>query len=147
MSEQIQLFTPMIYCDGALEAISFYEDVFGAKEITDRRMLASHVVPGAENDPELSRTVVYAKLQFSDGSALNVADHWGDPTARNGSVTGNNVHIGTQHTSPATQQRAFEKLAAEGTVHEALESKPWGAVYGIVQDKYGVIWEMNCYAG
>ncbi|MEV7524346.1 VOC family protein [Streptomyces sp. NPDC091371] len=147
MSEQIQLFTPMIYCDGALEAIAFYEDVFGAKEITDRRMLASHVVPGAENDPELSRTVVYAKLQFSDGSALNVADHWGDPSARSGSVTGNNIHIGTQHASPATQRKAFEKLATEGTVHEALEPKPWGAVYGIVQDKYGVIWEMNCYAG
>ncbi|MFC0842344.1 VOC family protein [Streptomyces noboritoensis] len=147
MSEQIQLFTPMVYCDGALEAIAFYEDVFGAKEITDRRMLASHVVPGAENDLELNRTVVYAKLQFADGSALNVADHWGDPTARTGSVTGNNIHIGTQHTSPATQRAAFEKLAAEGTVHEALEAKPWGAVYGIVQDKYGVIWEMNCYAG
>lgn len=144
-AEPMPLFTPMIYLKGAVEAIPFYQDVFGVQEIAERRMYASQFVPGAENDPALRKTVVYSKLVFKDGSALNVADLWGDPSSSAGAIVGNNIHIGIQHTDLGVQKAAFDKLAADGTVLEALEPKPWGAVYGIVQDKYGVIWEMNAY--
>ncbi|MDT0449214.1 VOC family protein [Streptomyces hesseae] len=138
--------TPMIYCDGALEAIAFYEDALDAKEVAGSRMLASYL-PGMADVPGMDRTVVYSKLLFTDGSGLSVADRFGDPTAKHGPVTGNNLHIGLQHTDLAEQKTAFGKLAAGGVVHEALEPKPWGASYGIVQDRYGVIWEMNCCTG
>ncbi|ARZ71737.1 hypothetical protein SMD11_6161 [Streptomyces albireticuli] len=146
MAEQTFFTTPMIYCDDALGALAFYVDALGAEELTDRRMLASHL-PGLADVPGMDRTVVYSALRFPDGSGLNVADRFGDPTAKNGPVTGNNLHIGLQHTDLAEQKAAFGKLAEGGTVYEALEPKPWGAVYGIVQDRFGVIWEMNCCTG
>ncbi|MGK5630658.1 VOC family protein [Streptomyces sp. URMC 123] len=142
--ESLQLFTPMLYVHGSLEAIAFYTDVFGVEEIAERTMLLSQV-PGMDKTPGADKTVVYSKLQFPDGSALSVAELTADSSAGNGPVIGSNIHVGLQYTDPAEQRTAFDKLAEGGTVLEALERKFWGVAYGIVQDKYGVIWESNCY--
>ncbi|GGX75154.1 VOC family protein [Streptomyces hiroshimensis] len=75
MAEQTLFTTPMIYCDNALDALTFYTDALGAEELTHRRMLASHL-PGLEDAPGMDRTVVYSALRFPDGSGLNVADRF-----------------------------------------------------------------------
>ncbi|MER7468135.1 VOC family protein [Streptomyces sp. NPDC097981] len=142
--EILQLFTPMLYVNDSLEAIAFYTDVFGVKEISERTMLLSQV-PGMDKIPGAHRTVVYSKLQFADGSALNVADLYGTPPGDGEHAIGSNIHIGLQYTDPGEQRSAFDKLAAGGKVLEPLETKFWGVAYGIAQDKYGVIWESNCY--
>ncbi|MFH8788262.1 VOC family protein [Streptomyces roseoverticillatus] len=142
--ETLQLFTPMLYVRDSLEAIAFYTDVFGVEEISERTMLLSQV-PGMDKTPGADRTVVYSKLQFGDGSALSVAELYGTPQGSGDHVIGNNIHIGLQYTDPGEQRTAFDKLAEGGKVLETLETKFWGVAYGIVQDKYGVIWESNCY--
>jgi uncharacterized glyoxalase superfamily protein PhnB len=50
-----------------------------------------------------------------------------------------------QHQMSATQQVAFDKLADDGKVHEPLECKFWGAICGVAEDRFRVIWESNCY--
>ncbi|MFI6866239.1 VOC family protein [Nocardia sp. NPDC050406] len=140
VKETLQLFTPMLYVKNSVEAIAFYSDVFGVEEIKERTMLLSQV-PGMENTPGADQQAVYSKLQFNDGSALNVAESKSEGTT----TVGNNIHIGLMYTDTTAQKTAFDKLAEDGEVLEALEAKFWGAVYGIVRDKYGVVWESNAY--
>ncbi|MDT0449211.1 VOC family protein [Streptomyces hesseae] len=145
LKETIQRFTPMLYVRGSKDAVAFYDEVFGTEEIAERTMLLSQV-PGMEAVPGADRTVVYSKLQFADGSGLNVAEqNEGGPTTREGVVVGNNIHVGLQHSDAAVQKAEFDKLAEGGEVLEPLEEKFWGVAFGIVRDKYGVIWESNCY--
>ncbi|MFE0178884.1 VOC family protein [Streptomyces sp. NPDC059002] len=133
-----------MYVRDSLEAIAFYSDVFGVEELTERTMLLSHV-PGMEETPGADRTVVYSKLQFRDGSALGVAEPTADATAGDEHVLGNNIHVGLVHEDPAEQRVAFGKLARDGQVLAELKGRFWGAAYGAVRAKYGVIWETNCY--
>jgi PhnB protein len=39
----------------------------------------------------------------------------------------------------------FDKLADDGKVHGPLEFKFWGAICVVVEDRFGMIWESNCY--
>ncbi|MFE0188095.1 VOC family protein [Streptomyces sp. NPDC058989] len=142
--EIFQRFVPLLYVRNSLEAIAFYTDAFGVEELTERTMLLSQV-PGMEEMPGADRTVVYSKLQFSDGSALGVAELDADTKADGEHVIGNNIHIGLVYEDPAEQRTAFDKLARDGKVLEDLENRFWGAAYGAVRDQYGVIWETNCY--
>ncbi|MGA5134224.1 VOC family protein [Streptomyces olivoreticuli] len=144
--ETMQRFTPMLYVNSSYEAVAFYREVFGVEEIAERTMLLSQV-PGMDKVPGANRTVVYSKLQFADGSGLNVAElsDEGVYAKDGGAVVGNNIHAGLQHTDTAVQKAEFDRLAEGGTVMEPLEEKFWGTVFGIVQDRYGVIWESNCY--
>ncbi|MEU8976395.1 VOC family protein [Streptomyces monashensis] len=137
-------FVPLLYVENSLEAIAFYTDAFALTELTERTMLLSQV-PGMEQVPGAERTVVYSKLQFTDGSALGVAELASDSKADGEHVIGNNIHIGLVYEDLAEQRVAFDKLAREGKVLEELEDRFWGAAYGAVRDKYGVIWETNCY--
>ncbi|UQI45170.1 VOC family protein [Streptomyces sp. HU2014] len=144
--ETMQRFTTMLYVNSSYEAVAFYREVFGVEEIAERTMLLSQV-PGMDKVPGADRTVVYSKLQFADGSGLNVAElsDEGVYAKDGGAVVGNNVHVGLQHTDTAVQKAEFGKLAEGGRIVEPLEEKFWGTVFGIVQDRYGVIWESNCY--
>lgn len=114
VKETLQLFTPMLYVKDSIEAIAFYSDVFGVEEIKERTMLLSQV-PGMENTPGADQQAVYSKLQFSDGSALSVAE-----LNFEGATVGNNIHIGLQYTDTTAQKQAFDKLAEGGEVLE-----PW----------------------
>ncbi|WP_058041126.1 VOC family protein [Streptomyces roseifaciens] len=146
LKETMQRFTPMLYVRGSYEAVAFYQDVFGAEEIQERTMLLSQV-PGMSEIPGADKVVVYSKLQFADGSGLNVAElsDEGVYAKDGGAVVGNNIHVGLQHTDPAVQKAEFAKLAEGGAVLEPLEEKFWGTQFGIVRDRFGVIWESNCY--
>ncbi|MEU5426073.1 VOC family protein [Streptomyces olivoreticuli] len=146
LKEMTQRFTPMLYVRSSMDAVEFYRNVFGVEEIEERTMLLSQV-PGMDGIPGADRTVVYSKLQFADGSGLNVAElsDEGVYAKDGGAVVGNNIHVGLQHTEPAVQKAEFDKLAEDGTVLEKLEEKFWGTQFGIVRDRFGVIWESNCY--
>lgn len=141
-----QLFTPMLYVQDSLEAIAFYSAVFDLKESPELTIRAN-TIPGLDQVPGADRMAVYSLLHFADGSALSVAELSLDDTAKDGQHTvGNNIHVGLGYSDAATQLAAFEKLAVGGEVLVPLEPKPWGnQIYGAVQDRYGVVWESNCY--
>ncbi|MER6386558.1 VOC family protein [Streptomyces sp. NPDC001250] len=97
-----------------------------------------------DTTPGADWTVVYSKLQFTDGSALGVAELTAYATAGGDHVIGNSLHVGLVYEDSAEQRTAFDKLAKDGEVLEALANQFWGAAYGAVRDKCGVICETNC---
>ena len=45
---------------------------------------------------------------------------------------------------PATAERWFSALAEGGTVEMPLQETFWAARYGVLRDRFGVPWEINC---
>jgi PhnB protein len=41
-------------------------------------------------------------------------------------------------------EKLFDKLSAGGTVKMPLEDTFWGARFGMLTDKFGIHWMMNC---
>jgi PhnB protein len=46
--------------------------------------------------------------------------------------------------TPEEARRAFEALAAGGTVTMPLEATFWAAAFGVVRDRWGLTWQINC---
>jgi PhnB protein len=71
-------------------------------------------------------------LHASDGQPHHVA------------TPGNNVSMSLQLTDQAEQTRIFDALAEGGQVLQPLASGPWGARFGMLVDRFGIQWMLNC---
>jgi PhnB protein len=47
---------------------------------------------------------------------------------------------------PAEADRVFEALAEGGTVHMQLRETSWAIRFGVVADRFGIAWLINCEA-
>jgi PhnB protein len=43
----------------------------------------------------------------------------------------------------AEMERAFYKMAEDGTVVQPLKTEFWGAVFGVVKDPFGITWQFH----
>ena len=55
-------------------------------------------------------------------------------------IRGNAINLSLEFTTEAEARDAFDKLAEGGKVKCPLEPAFWGALYGHIEDKYGVMW-------
>ncbi|WP_379152677.1 VOC family protein [Paenibacillus sp. sgz5001063] len=53
---------------------------------------------------------------------------------------GNTVNLNLEFAEEAEARQAFDNLAEGGVVKEALNPAFWGALFGHVQDKFGILW-------
>lgn len=117
------------------EAVHFYANVFQteAPEIQYFRDM-----PGHEEDSELGRRVLHARLTvhgtplfFSDSMPTHPVTH-GDALTL--AVVANDTELLTSQ---------FLHLAEEGHVVMPIQETFWSKAYGIVQDKYDVQWQFS----
>jgi PhnB protein len=54
--------------------------------------------------------------------------------------------LSLQMQSPADAERIFHELAKDGTVVMPLEKTFWAARFGMVVDRFGIPWLINCEA-
>ena len=59
-------------------------------------------------------------------------------------ISGDNVTLSLQMTDEAEQTRIFDGLAQGGKVDQQLEDAPWGARFGMLTDRFGLHWLLNC---
>ena len=64
-----------------------------------------------------------------------------DSIEKNPLKKGNQIQLVLDLDTEETLKKAFEKLAEEGNIVQKLHEVFWGALFGIVKDKYGVIWQ------
>lgn len=57
---------------------------------------------------------------------------------------GNNISLSVDVSDPKEQERLFNALAEGGTVTMPLGKTFWGAMFGMVTDRYGIQWLLNC---
>jgi PhnB protein len=123
---------PFLYVDQALEAIDFYKEVFDAKQVGEMTMLEN--IPGMER---FKNKVGHCTLQI-DGDSFFVADTLGDYPLKKGQSIQLVIDLGTEE----RLRSAFTKLSQEGQIKQELHEVFWGALFGSVEDKFGVTWQI-----
>jgi PhnB protein len=125
----------------AREAMEFYRDVLGG-ELT----LTTFGEGGMSQEPGVAEKVMHAQLETPSGYTLMGADAVeGTP----GQVA-SGVQISLSGDASADDELSgyFAKLlAGGGTQVEPLVTAPWGAKFGMLTDRFGVLWMVNIASG
>ena len=126
-----------LHFNGECEAaFKFYERCFGAKT---RMLLAWGSSPlAAQAPPGFGAKILHASLPIG-GTVLTGGDvapaHYAPPR-------GFGIQIGVDDVDEA--ERLFAMLAEGGTVGMPLQETFWARRYGVVVDRFGIPWEINC---
>ncbi|PFG33200.1 VOC family protein [Sanguibacter antarcticus] len=117
--------------DTAREAMEFYRAVFGG-ELT----VSTFADLGQADDPVEGAKVMHAQLEAPDGFVLMAAD---TPSAMD-RTPGGNVAISLSGDDVAGLTGWWEKLSVGGVVAHPLGPSPWGDLFGMCRDRFGVSW-------
>jgi PhnB protein len=128
---------PHLSFSGQCEAaFRFYERLFGGKCVT---MLTYRDSPMAEQvPPEWREKIAHATLTLGD-FVLMGADVVPEQYER---PQGFAVMLGMDN--PADAERIYQALAENGKVQMPLQKTFWADAFGVVVDRFGIPWEINC---
>jgi len=120
--------------DTARPAMEFYQSVFGG-ELTLSTFGEFH----ASEDPADTDHIMHGQLETPSGFVLMAADtpsHMELPTQSSTSVSLSG--------EDATELQGYwDKLADGATIVVPLAAAPWGATFGMLDDKFGTHWLVN----
>jgi PhnB protein len=124
---------PYLFFDGHCEeAIEFYGRALGAKATMLMRFKESpdpgSIPPGSENK------VMHANVQIGDGTVLMSDGH------SQGKPSFAGFGLSLTASSDAQVDRYFNALTAGGTVQQPLTSTFFSSRFGMVTDRFGVLW-------
>ena len=128
---------PYLFFDGQCEAaFKFYAQVLGGKI---EAMLPHKGTPAEQHvAPEWRDKIMHAKLVLG-GDVLMASDA---PPDRRQPTGGYSVSL--QIEEPAEAQRIFNALKEGGTVRMPLEKTFWARSFGMLVDRFGIPWMINC---
>ena len=129
--------SPYLIFDGQCEAaFRFYEECLGGKIVA---MMTYGQSPMAEHAPaEWHDKILHARLALGD-KLLMGSD---GPPGRHEDMQGFSVTLTTD--DPAEAERVFLALAEEGTVRMQLQQTFWAVRFGMLVDRFGTPWMINC---
>ncbi len=117
------------------EAMNFYKECFGGGDLT---FMTAGESPMAKDMPaEKHGFIMHAELK-RDSFIF-----YGSDMMRDTAVIGDNVGMALNCESEDEIRTLFVKLSAGGEVFMPIEDAFWGALFGVVIDKYGVEWMLN----
>ena len=127
---------PYLNFDGqCATAFKFYERVLGGKIIA---MMTSADMPGGGMGKEWEGKIIHARLQVGD-KLLMGSD---SPPKQFESAKGFHVTLGIA--APAEAERVFKALSAGGKVTMPIQETFWAQRFGMLVDKFGTPWMVNC---
>jgi PhnB protein len=120
--------------DGAREAMTFYQSVFGG-ELSIMSFADMH----ASEDRAEQDKVMHAMLETPEGLTLMGSDtpntmDFTPPAGFSVSLSGDDE---------AALRRWWDGLSEGATVNMPLEKAPWGDTFGMLVDRFGVSWLVN----
>ncbi len=128
---------PYLHFDGnCQEAMGFYKDILGG-ELTIMTIGES---PMAKDMPEAKDKIMHASL-MKDGAVLLLAADMMNPSQF---TKGDTISISLNNSDEEESKAIFEKLSEGGDVFMPLDEQFWGALFGMVTDKFGMEWMVNC---
>lgn len=139
------IINPWINFNGnAEEAFMFYQSVFGGEigSVLRLKDLASEKFKVDEADAE---KVMRITLPIGNGNMLiaNDVPSFMGPVSENE----NRSKIAVSAESREEAERIFEGLAAGGQPEMPMAQGAWGTYFGMLRDKYGIEWTVECPAG
>ncbi|MFY0255439.1 VOC family protein [Chitinophaga sp. 30R24] len=117
------------------EAFNFYKSVFGTEFLSISRFTD---MPRPVSEEEKNR-IMYVALPIGPTVLMG-----SDRSAQMGPGTnGNNFSVAINGDSEEETHRIFDGLSAGGNISMPLGKAPWGALFGMFEDKFGIQWMIN----
>lgn len=130
--------------DGVAEqAIAFYSEALMASKVkmvkfSDLPQDPNYAMPENELSMIMESSIEFAggKIMMSDivPSMKSVTGEW---------VQGNNIVISIVMANKQTMKNYFSNLSVGGHVIMPLSEVPWSSCFGMLVDKFGVVWKFN----
>ena len=121
------------------EAFNFYKAAFGGEFMGGQIMrfssMGEYCAPGNEH------LVMHVALPIAGGGILmgsDTAEGMGD------FIVGTNVSVAIAGESVEESDRLFAALSEGGKITMPMADAPWGAYFGMFDDKFGIHWMINC---
>lgn len=128
---------PYLFFDGNCEeAFQFYAQVLGGKI---NAMLPHEGTPAANGVPaEWGKKILHACMTVN-GQMLMASDA---PPGRQERPQGFSLSLMTK--DPGEAERVFKALAENGQVRMPIQETFWAARFGMLVDRFGIPWMVNC---
>jgi PhnB protein len=118
----------------ARDAITFYARVFGGEPT-----VSTFGEFGMAQDPAQADLVMHSQLTSPSGLVLMASD---SPDSAD-LVVGSNVSVSLSGDDEAELRGYWDALVDGGQVTVPMEASPWGDVFGMLVDKFGINWLVN----
>jgi len=128
--------TPYLSFSGScMQALEFYKEAFHGE------IIATQTFGDAPMDipADQKHRILHSKFK-AEGLHFFASDNMPGDEVRQGSQVSLTITLDNKE----EQQAIFEKLAFGGNITMPLEKTFWGAIYGMVTDKFGMHWMLNC---
>jgi PhnB protein len=135
----MQLSTYLFFNGNCEEAFKFYERMLGGKIGMTHTYAGMPEGPGNTIPPEWKNKIMHTSLVV-DGQALHGSD--AHPDYRDKATGGFSVSLNLSDI--VRGERIFRGLAENGTVKMEFQQTFWAERFGMVTDKFGVPWMINC---
>lgn len=120
----------------AREAMEFYKGIFGGK--LDMTTFKEANIPGLSNSSQ-DNHIMHAQLEAENGIMFMASDTpHGMPYE-----SGKNINMSLSGDNAEELKRYWEKLSEGGTITMPLDKAPWGDIFGMLTDKFGIGWMVN----
>jgi PhnB protein len=118
------------------EAFKFYETALGGKVLV--QMTYGESPMAGQSPPEMKDRIMHVSMQVGDTVLMG-----GDaPPQMYKAAQGITISINVD--DPAEADKAFNALAAGGTIGMPIQETFWAKRFGMVTDKFGTPWMVNC---
>lgn len=125
------------FSDNTKEVMSFYHSVFGGN-----LTMTTFGEAQMSDDPADRDKIMHAMLESDSGLVLMASD---PPTGMQPSM-GNAFSLSLSGDDETELSGYWDKLVDGGTVGVPLEKSPWGDLFGMCTDRFGVSWMVNITA-
>jgi PhnB protein len=117
-------------------AFQFYERLLGGKIVA---MLTYGETPAAEHvSPESKDRIIHVRLEVGDTVLM------GSDSPPEYFEEQKGISVSLHLNDPAKAERIFHALADGGTVRMPIEQTFWAERFGMVTDRFGTPWMINC---
>ena len=117
------------------EAINFYKETFKGEILS----MQTYAEANMQVEDRFKNNILHADFKAED---VHLMASDGMPGFM--AEPGNMVTLSVDLSDMNEQDRLFNALAAGGTVTMPLDTTFWGARFGMVIDRFGINWMLNC---
>jgi PhnB protein len=123
------------------EAFNFYKSVFGGDFPYVGRYKDMPPSEGQDVSEIDGEKIMHMSLPISKETVLMGSDVGGEWAKH--IMDGNNIQLSVNTDTEEEANRVFNGLAEGGRVNMPLEKTFWGALFGMLTDKFGINWMVN----
>lgn len=117
------------------DALQFYKTVFGGNLTT-----TSYKDGGMPHDPADASKIMHGVLDVENGIVIMGSD---SPDSK---TTGSNISLSLNGEDEAELRGYWDKLSVGGSIEQPLVAAPWGDMFGMLTDRFGIHWMVNISA-